>query len=231
MNKNGFLLSVRNLSKGFPLPQGGVLQVLNDVRFSVKKGQNCAIVGSSGSGKSTFLNIISGMDMPDAGDIFIEQDNISRIDSNRLSEIRNKKIGYVFQFFNLMPELNVIENIALPLVIKGQSIKSAFDKAMDLLERFTMQDKCFYSINRLSGGEMQRVAIMRAIINEPLIVLADEPTGNLDSHTAKDVLSFLFKAVRFTEGALITVTHDMEIAGNFELVYELKEGRLREVCP
>ncbi len=223
------LLEVFEVGKSFPHPEGGSLTVLKSVSFSVSDSGSIAIMGASGSGKSTLLNIIAGLDSPDKGNVLIKGNNIFSLKDKQLSSLRNKEIGYVFQFFNLISELNVWENIALPLIIAGEKKEAAKQRALAMLDGFEMKSKAYYDISRLSGGEMQRVAIMRSVICDPSIILADEPTGNLDSHTAKDVLSFLFKVAYQTSRVLITVTHSREIAKEFDRVFELKEGHLTEV--
>jgi len=223
------LLEIFDLSKSFPHPEGGSLTVLKSVCFSVSSSGSIAIMGASGSGKSTLLNIIAGLDYPDKGNVLIKGSNIFSLRDKQLSSLRNKEIGYVFQFFNLISELNVWENIALPLIIAGEKKVDAKQRALEMLDGFRMKSKAYYDISKLSGGEMQRVAIMRSVICNPSIILADEPTGNLDSHTAKDVLSFLFKVAYQTSRVLITVTHSREIAKEFDRIFELKEGHLTEV--
>jgi len=202
------------------------LVIINDLNLTVAAGERLAIIGSSGSGKSTLLNLLAGLDTPTAGDVVIAGESISGLSENRRAELRNSQLGFVFQFHHLLPEFSALENIAIPQLLAGVSVDAAQQRAIYLLDQVGLSSRAQHKPAKLSGGERQRVAIARALANTPACVLMDEPTGNLDPHTAQDVEHYLLKLNQEQGVAQIVVTHDHELAKRMDRVLELKEGRL-----
>jgi len=218
------LLRVHNVYKTYYL-RNETINVLKGAAIDVERGRFVVIIGPSGCGKSTLLNILGSLDQPTEGKVFLDSIDLFSRDSVALSKIRNEKIGFIFQFHHLLPEFSALENIALPALVNGKKPKDAYGLAFFILEKLGMQDKHNRLPEELSGGERQRVAICRALINDPLIVLADEPTGNLDdenTHKLMDVLTSLKQEGR----TIILVTHSLDIAKIGTDVYNLKEGKL-----
>lgn len=205
------------------------LVIVNDLNLTVAAGERLAIIGSSGSGKSTLLNLLAGLDTPTAGDVVIAGESISGLSENRRAELRNSQLGFVFQFHHLLPEFSALENIAIPQLLAGVSVDAAQQRATYLLDQVGLSSRAQHKPAKLSGGERQRVAIARALANTPACVLMDEPTGNLDPHTAEDVEHYLLKLNQEQGVAQIVVTHDHDLAKRMDRVLELKEGRLVEV--
>jgi putative ABC transport system ATP-binding protein len=204
------------------------LHVLKGISFQVEKGKFLAIRGPSGAGKSTLLHIIGGLERPDEGKILLNGEDIYSFNDDRLSRIRNKNIGFVFQFYHLIPELTILENVALPLLIQGEDKKKAFNHARALLAYFKMEDRALHYPNQISGGEQQRSAIIRAIITEPQLLLCDEPTGNLDSQMGEEVLKLLQEINNQKGTTIIVVTHDPRVAGWAEEEFYIQDGILSE---
>ena len=201
------------------------LHALQDVNFTLRSRDMVAIMGPSGSGKSTLLNLLGCLDRPSEGQYILGDDDVSRLTDDELSEIRASRIGFIFQSYNLIPQLNVVENIEIPLYYKGVSEKESYDRAVDLATRVGLQHRLTHHPTELSGGERQRVGIARALANRPLIVLADEPTGNLDTSTGGQILDLLHELNR--EGVtLICVTHDPKVADTMHRTHTLVDGRL-----
>ena len=205
------------------------LVIINDLNLSVAAGERVAIIGSSGSGKSTLLNLLAGLDTPTAGEVVIAGESISQLSENRRAELRNSQLGFVFQFHHLLPEFSALENIAIPQLLGGVSVDAAQQRAAYLLDQVGLSSRAQHKPAKLSGGERQRVAIARALANTPACVLMDEPTGNLDPHTAEDVEQYLLKLNQEQGVAQIVVTHDHDLAKRMDRVLELKEGGLVEV--
>ncbi|UCF69865.1 MAG: ABC transporter ATP-binding protein [candidate division WOR-3 bacterium] len=224
---NDSILSAVGLGKTYYL-QNETIDVLEGVDLEVRRGGFVVILGPSGSGKSTLLHIISGLDNPTAGKVVFDSTDITKHDDNRLSEIRNKKMGFVFQFHHLLAEFSCLENVALPALVNGIAPQAAYDKAQDLLEKFSVGDKRNRLPDEISGGERQRVAIARAMINDPLIIFADEPTGNLDEGNTNKLLD-VFGSLKDEGRTLVLVTHSLDIARVGSDVYKLKERRLYAV--
>jgi putative ABC transport system ATP-binding protein len=228
MNTRSFL-RLENLSKGFQ--EGNIIRtVLEDANAEFFQGEFTAIVGKSGSGKSTLLNLISGIDIHDHGRIYIHGIELTALDERQRTLFRRQNIGFVFQFFNLIPTLNVLENISLPLELNGTPVKLARQKVEPLLEAVGLGDRARTFPDRLSGGEQQRVAIARALIHDPLLVLADEPTGNLDEETGRQILALLDRLTRQAGKNLIMVTHSQEAANYADRTLCLREGKLTPKC-
>jgi len=202
------------------------LHVLKDVDLKIEKGQDLVIIGASGSGKSTLLNMIGILDKPSHGHIIIDGKDVSKLNENELAQIRRKKIGFVFQFFYLLPNLTALENVELPMIFAGTN-HNRINKAKTLLKKVGLGHRMNHYPGQLSGGERQRVAIARALVNDPDIILADEPTGNLDSKAGKDVMKLLYDLNKERKDlTLIVVTHDREIAKSIKRKIYLKDGQI-----
>ena len=218
-------IEIRKLNKAF-LEGNQKHEVLNGIELSIQKGEFIALLGASGSGKSTLLNIISGIESADSGAIIIAKKNLLALDENDFTLFRRQNIGFIFQFFNLLPTLSAIENVMLPLELSGENSKIAKEKGMHLLEEVGLADRGDSFPDRLSGGEQQRVAIARALIHNPSLVLADEPTGNLDQETGQKVMNLLNRLTRAAGKNLIIATHNLENAKLADRIFHLKDGRL-----
>ncbi len=204
--------------------------VLNDISLKVKNGETLAIIGPSGSGKSTLLNLIGALDRPNSGSIIIDGEDITQFDDEKLAELRNRKIGFVFQLHHLLPQCNVVENVLIPTLAKNNKpLKSeSKDYAVDLLKRVGLYEKMSYRPGQLSGGERQRVAVVRALINHPILLLADEPTGSLDHENAEKLVELLTELNKKDGVTIIMVTHSYELAEKMSRVLLLRDGKLFE---
>lgn len=232
-NTNGrpAILRATDLTKDLPLGPV-VVHAVRGVNLTIYENEMIAIVGPSGSGKSTLLGLIGGLDTPTTGRIEIDGVDITRMSEGRLSEVRNEKIGFVFQFFNLIPTLTALENVALPIEFANQPKFDAEKRARELLDLLGLSDRLNHRPMELSGGQQQRVAIARALANNPPLLLADEPTGNLDSQASEVVLQALRDVWRETGTTVVLVTHDRELAARMDRVMELIDGRIvREYAP
>jgi len=204
----------------------GSLEVLKGVSIRVPKGKMVAIVGKSGSGKSTLLHILGTLDTPDTGQVSICGQLVTGLTPKKLASLRSQYLGFVFQFHHLLPEFTALENIAMPALITGMKKKDAFKRANELLGYLSIEDRSTHKPNQLSGGEQQRVAIGRALMNQPDIILADEPSGNLDTETSIQVHNLLRKITTDMGKSLIIVTHNADLAGLSDTIYEMKDGIL-----
>ncbi|NWJ42905.1 ABC transporter ATP-binding protein [Marine Group I thaumarchaeote] len=202
------------------------VRALDNVSFSVKKGEFVLVIGSSGSGKSTLLNMIGLLDRPTEGRVLVDGFDTSNLTDNEISTFRNKKLGFVFQFANLLADLTVLENVLLPSQIQFDSTTD--DKAKEILEKVGLKDQLFKRANKISGGQAQRAAIARGLVNNPTIVLADEPTGNLDSVTAKNVIEVMKKMAKDLGQTFIVVTHERAQFGDVDRIITIKDGRAFE---
>jgi putative ABC transport system ATP-binding protein len=224
---NGVFLRLEGIGKSYQ--EGDQRRrVFHNIGLHLSRGEVVAIVGKSGSGKTTLLNLISGIDQFDEGEIFLEQRRLTGLDERAWTLFRRKSIGFIFQFFNLIPTLSVWENVILPLELNGKNTAQDFHRAEELLEAVGLADRKMAFPDRLSGGEQQRVAIARALVHDPLLVLADEPTGNLDEETGRQVLALLERLTRQTGKSMILVTHSMEAAAIADRAFTLREGLLVE---
>lgn len=214
-------ISAKNLKKDF-LQGKNIIKVLDDVSFDLNSGEVIALLGKSGSGKSTLLSLLAGLEKSDSGSIFFDQINLSKLSEDELCTFRAHNLGIVFQQFNLIPHLTALENVLLPLEINGDNNK---EKAMEWLSMVGLDDRVSHFPSMLSGGEQQRVAIARALVLSPQVLLADEPTGNLDSETGKKVIEILFNIVREKKTTMILVTHDDELAQNADRIIRLAGGK------
>ncbi len=222
------LISINNLSKKY-IVGNNEISILKEIDFNLSKGDIISICGPSGSGKSTFLNILGLLDTYyDGNYTFLKQDT-SKLSFNKKNFIRNKSIGFVHQFFHLIPELNVLENISLPSLIKDDNYKISREKAKNLIVNIGLENKINSNTLNLSGGEQQRVAIARALINDPEIVIADEMTGNLDEKTADSVFDFFIKTIRFNNQSLIFVTHNMNYAKKADKIFKITNNKLEKL--
>jgi len=219
------LIELQNLEKEYDL--GLVkLHVLRRINLKIKKSEIVAIMGPSGSGKSTMLHMLGCLDLPTKGKVIIDGVDVSKLSENELSKIRREKIGFIFQFFYLIPSLTALRNVELPMTFLGDKIKDKEKKSKELLKMVGLQDRMYHRPNQMSGGESQRVAIARALANDPQIILADEPTGNLDSKSGKEIMEILIKLNKERGVTLILVTHDPSIAKQAERIINLKDGMI-----
>lgn len=219
------VLEARGIRKSFR--QGDrELQVLKEIDLALPAGQSLAIIGASGAGKSTLLHILGGLDKPDAGDVLIEGEGLWSMSASRRGELRNHAMGFVYQFHHLLPEFTALENVAMPLLIRGDSVAFARDRAADLLERVGLDERLDHKPGELSGGERQRAAVARALSGKPRIVLCDEPTGNLDERTADRVYGLMLELNQELGTSILLVTHDHRLASRMDRQFELRLGRL-----
>lgn len=222
------IIDCQNVSKHYQ--QGDqTLTVLNDVTFQVEQGESVAIVGASGAGKSTLLNLLGGLDFCDEGAVRLLDSDLSQISKDALARLRNHEIGFVYQFHHLLAEFTALENAAMPLLIRGEKRKAAFDEAAVVLAQVGLAERHQHRPSELSGGERQRVAIARALVGKPSCVLMDEPTGNLDETTAMTIQELLVELNQSLGTSFIVVTHDKQIASRQQRILQLQEGALREL--
>jgi len=218
------MVEMKHVTKRYPGKR--TVHALRDVSFQVAKGEMVAVMGPSGSGKSTLLNIVGGLDAPSEGSVMVDGVETTALDDTSLTRVRREKIGFVFQFFNLLPTLTAWQNVALPLHLAGVSRKDAKAKAMSWVEAVGLKDRWDHLPEELSGGEQQRVAMARALILNPPLILADEPTGNLDSRTGQEVLALLKQLQGQFASTVLMVTHDSGAAGFCDRILRMQDGRL-----
>ncbi len=223
------IISIRDLAKTYQMGATEV-RALQSIDLDIHKNEYVALMGPSGSGKSTLMNLLGCLDTPSRGTYHLSSEDVSDMDDNELATIRNKRIGFVFQTFNLLPRLSALENVALPLVYAGYSKERRNDKARQVLENVGLGDRVTHKPNELSGGQRQRVAIARALVNDPAIILADEPTGNLDSKTSFEIME-IFKKLHDQGNTIIIVTHEPEIAAHALRVVKLRDGLVESDTP
>ena len=216
------LISIKNLNKTYIMGAEKV-EALKNVTLEIAKNEYVALMGPSGSGKSTLMNLLGCLDSPTSGEYWLNGIEVSTMDDGELAEVRNKQIGFVFQTFNLMPRLSALENVALPLVYSGVGREERLEKARKTLESVGLGDRVHHKPNELSGGQRQRVAIARALVNDPAIILADEPTGNLDTKTSYEIMG-LFELIHQAGNTVILVTHENDIAQHAHRIVRLRDG-------
>ena len=224
MNRN--IIEMKNIVKSFYIGTPNQLNILKSIDIIIKEGEFVSIVGASGSGKSTLMNIIGALDRQTSGTYVLDDSNVNEVSDNGLSEIRNKKIGFVFQTFNLIPRSTALKNVELPMLYAGVGKKERLERAERLLELVGMKDRMTHVPNELSGGQKQRVAIARALANEPSIILADEPTGALDSSTGRLVMDLFHKVHELEGKTIVFITHNQELAEETERIITLKDGNI-----
>ncbi len=220
------IISCVNLHKTY---QGLDVAVLNGIHLNANAGEQIAIVGASGSGKSTLLHLLGGLDVPSSGDVYILGNNLSQLSETQKGDLRNQSLGFVYQFHHLLPEFTAFENVALPLLIRRMAREKALALASEMLARVGLAHRLEHMPGELSGGERQRAALARAMVTQPKCILADEPTGNLDRHTAHAVFDLLLEMNRTQNVSLIVVTHDMELAAKMQRQYKLVDGTLQPI--
>ncbi|GLX12826.1 lipoprotein-releasing system ATP-binding protein LolD [Pseudomonas straminea] len=221
----GAVLSCRNLSKRYEEGPQSVV-VLDDLQLELFPGERVAIVGSSGSGKSTLLNMLGGLDTPSSGSVWLAGEELSALNEKQRGLLRNRALGFVYQFHHLLAEFTALENVCMPLLIGKTPIPEARQRATELLERVGLGHRLSHKPAELSGGERQRVAIARALVNRPGLVLLDEPTGNLDSHTAQGIQELMRELSSQSQTAFLIVTHDLQLARQMDRVLSLEDGKL-----
>jgi putative ABC transport system ATP-binding protein len=219
------IIKLKNVHKTYDLGQSKV-HALKSINVKINEGDFVVILGKSGSGKSTMMNMVGALDTPTKGTIYLEGKDISKMDESHLAQVRGKKIGFVFQQFNLMPVLNAAQNVALPMIFQNETPEKREERAKKLLEMVGLKDRMYHKPTQLSGGERQRVAIARALANDPKVILADEPTGNLDSKTGKQVMEIIEDLHRTKRKTIILVTHDTNLVKSGDLVIYLKDGMI-----
>ncbi|MDO4936323.1 MAG: ABC transporter ATP-binding protein [Sutterellaceae bacterium] len=226
---NPAALIARNVVKTFNDGTGHEVKVLTGVDLTIEAGTVAAVIGASGSGKSTLLQILGGLDAADAGDVVIAGTTLKGLDEKSLGELRNRHLGFVYQFHHLLPEFTALENVAMPLFIRRMSKQEALKKAADALCALGLEHRQEHLPSQLSGGERQRTAIARAMVTSPACILADEPTGNLDHDTAMEVFDGFVASARSTGTSVLIVTHDLELASRCDVIFKLENGRVHQV--
>ncbi|MCL1957975.1 MAG: ABC transporter ATP-binding protein [Spirochaetes bacterium] len=230
IHESKILLKVTNIVKNY-VSGTETLNILKGVNFEINEGMSAAVSGRSGSGKSTLLNIIGGLDRADEGSVLIGNDEITSLSEKELSVYRSKRIGFIFQFHYLLKDFTALENVMLPAYIAGIKKKDAMDTAMSLLADVKLDDRCGHFPSQLSGGERQRVAVARSMVNDPALILADEPTGNLDPQNSEIVARLLYEGAQKRGKTLIVVTHDKNVAARASVQLLLENGQLTPVLP
>ena len=222
------VISVKNLYKLYRVGDS-VVHALDGVSFDIREGEFCAIVGTSGSGKSTLLNMLAGLEKPTRGEVVIAGRHVEKMKEDELVKFRRENVGFIFQSFHLVGTMNALENVAMPLMFKGEPAKSRLKKAELMLDLVDLKKHKKHLPNQMSGGQQQRVGVARALVADPKIIFADEPTGNLDSHTSEDVMRLMQKIVREQRRTLVMVTHDSHLAGYADRIFHISDGRIIRV--
>jgi putative ABC transport system ATP-binding protein len=218
------IIEIKGITRDFPLGEE-IIHVLKGIDLTIDKGEYVALMGPSGSGKSTLMNLLGCLDTPTSGSYVLNGKHVSEMHDDELAEIRNKEIGFVFQTFNLMPRTTALDNVALPMVYAGKSKVERNERATEVLTQVGLDDRMDHKPNQLSGGQRQRVAVARALVNKPAIILADEPTGNLDSKTSLEIMN-LFDEIHANGNTVILVTHEEDIAAHAHRIIRLRDGMI-----
>lgn len=226
-NTSEIILSCSDLKKTFSEGKLNV-DVLKGIDFKVKAGEQTAVLGASGSGKSTLLHLLGGLDVPTSGDVMVAGKSMNSLSDKQRSQWRNLNLGFVYQFHHLMPEFTALENVAMPLLIRGEAVAKAKAKALNVLSRVGLESRYSHKPAELSGGERQRAAIARALVTNPKCVLADEPTGNLDGKTATNVYQTMLEINAEFNTSFVIVTHDQNLAARMDKIYTLEDGHIKE---
>ena len=222
------VIQVRNLHKVYSIGKNKV-HALNGVSLEIYEGEFCAIVGTSGSGKSTMLNMLAGLEKPTKGEVVINGEHIEKMNEYQLVKFRRDHVGFIFQSFNLLQTMTAQENVALPLVFRGADKKERLKKAGDLLDLVGLPEHKKHTPNEMSGGQQQRVGVARALVVDPEIIFADEPTGNLDSNTSRDIMNMMQRVVREQKKTLVMVTHDNHLAGFADRIFHIIDGKIVKI--
>ncbi len=222
------IIQVKNLYKVYPIGENRVY-ALNGVDLTIREGEFCSIVGTSGSGKSTMLNMLAGLEKPTKGEVLIDGYHIEKMNENELVKFRRDNVGFIFQSFNLMGTMNAVENVALPLTFRGESKASREKKAEEMLKLVGLTKQLKHRPTQMSGGQQQRVGVARALVVDPKIIFADEPTGNLDSHTSAEVMELMKKVVKEQGKTLVMVTHDNHLAGFADRIFHIIDGKIVKI--
>ena len=222
------VIQVKNLHKIYSIGKNKV-HALNGVSLEIYQGEFCAIVGTSGSGKSTMLNMLAGLEKPTKGEVIIGGEHIEKMNENQLVKFRRDHVGFIFQSFNLLQTMTAQENVALPLVFRGEDKKERMKKAGELLDLVGLPEHKKHKPNEMSGGQQQRVGVARALVVDPEIIFADEPTGNLDSNTSRDIMSMMQKVVREQNKTLVMVTHDNHLASIADRIFHIIDGKIVKI--
>ena len=222
------LIEVKNLMKIYN-PGENEVRALNDVSLTIMRGEFVAIIGQSGSGKSTFMNMLGCLDVPTSGSYFLNGKDVAGLTDDELSDIRNKEIGFIFQGFNLIPNLTALENVELPLIYRNVPAAKRYELSVASLTRVGLEHRMDHKPSEMSGGQQQRVGVARALVVEPEIIFADEPTGNLDSNTSVEVMNLMQRVVREKNQTLVMVTHDNYLAGFADMILRIRDGKILEI--
>ena len=223
---NSIVLSCKNLSRSFS-DAGQALEVLGNVSLEVKAGERLAIIGRSGAGKTTLLQLLGGLDLPDEGTVEVAGKDLAKRSNKERGVLRNEALGFVYQFHHLLPEFTALENVAMPLLMRRDPVSESIARATEVLGRVGLHDRLTHRPGELSGGERQRAAVARALVTQPAVILADEPTGNLDEQTGETVFELMLELNREAGASLIVVTHDLDLAARMDRIVELDQGQLK----
>jgi lipoprotein-releasing system ATP-binding protein len=226
VNETPIVLECKDLGRRFS-DAGQTLDVLQKVNFQVTAGERVAIIGRSGAGKTTLLQLLGGLDLPDSGTVSVNGKNLATLSNKERGILRNQALGFVYQFHHLLPEFTALENVAMPLLMRRDPVSDSLARATEVLSRVGLQDRLEHRPGELSGGERQRAAVARALVTRPAVILADEPTGNLDKQTGETVFELMLELNREAGASLIVVTHDLELAARMDRILELDQGTLR----
>lgn len=227
MTQSDTILTGSNIIKTYPQKDGkGALTVLDNVSISIERGSIVSVIGASGSGKSTLLHVLGGLDKPDSGNVSWNENNIYTMNDESLADFRNSQLGFVFQFHHLLPEFTALENVMMPALIANKDFSDSKARATYLLEQFGIPGRAEHRPTQLSGGEQQRVAMARALMNNPKLILADEPTGNLDEENTEILLDMLFELREAENVSILLITHEKDIAKRSDIIYQLSKGNL-----